>query len=176
MRPRRTACLPNRHSKQTEHRRAQSPSTRSHRPPCRSRPRSLRRGTRCAAGATAGAWGPPGAAVPAAGSAQPSKAPGGSAPPQPLAPFGDRPENILKESPAHCHCSQIGYKTMEAKAIPPGGLSRVPGHAGDRRCHPARPVGTGTQGAGNGPQGAPRQADRPGDMAQGTPDYGRRRL
>lgn len=96
-------------------------------------------------GPVAGAWGPPGAGVAAAdscaaldGSGQrPRGALGRSASACSTATkpsssrhlllnlsllLGDRPENILKESPAHCHCSQIGYKTeRKQKRILPSG-------------------------------------------------------
>lgn len=76
----------------------------------------------------AGARGPPGAGVPAAGSAQSSGGSGRVTCMQRHQPsslsllLGDRPENILKESPAHCHCSQTGYKTeWKQKRLLPSG-------------------------------------------------------
>lgn len=88
--------------------------------------------------------------------------------------LGDRPENVLKESPAPCRCSRIGYKTERKQkrllpsgpptAVRPRGGAVWPGQwAWHTVCR-------------EGPWGTPWQADGPGDRAQRTPGCGHLRL
>lgn len=73
-------------------------------------------------------------------------------------PLGDRPEKILKKSPAHCQCFQIGYELEQKQKRLPSkwALSRLPGDADSHRCCLAWAVEMPRSAVqGQGPRGAP---------------------